>query len=226
MAITLANSIVVPLYARVMSTLASVLGSFFWKKLLCKAIFLCDVKTRICKTPVLRKEFRMMRTTQNNTKIEEDSSRNPNHWSFLNRQQTHTCIRFGFFECRIRRHAKCRVRVRGRKTLGWYRTSLTCSWETDGQRHRHVDSSELDKWMHVYEYIMSVYIDWLIWCRKRSRWKNLVLSERDDLWVALHLAGKIYWPVLSGKTFICMIEREVQGTQYQVVVEKLIVTYK
>jgi hypothetical protein len=53
-----------PLFARVMSTLARVMGSIFWKKLFRKVYgFFCDVKTRICETPVLRKEFRMIGTT-------------------------------------------------------------------------------------------------------------------------------------------------------------------
>ena len=53
-----------PLFERVMSTLARVMGSIFWKKLIRKVYgYFCDVKTRICETPVLRKEFRMIGTT-------------------------------------------------------------------------------------------------------------------------------------------------------------------
>jgi hypothetical protein len=53
-----------PLFAKVMSSHTRVMGSIFWKKLIRKVYgFFCDVMTRICETPVFRKEFRMIGTT-------------------------------------------------------------------------------------------------------------------------------------------------------------------
>jgi hypothetical protein len=53
-----------PQFVKVMSTFVKVMGNEFWGKVLRKVFgVFCDVKTRICETLALRKDFRMIGTT-------------------------------------------------------------------------------------------------------------------------------------------------------------------
>jgi hypothetical protein len=50
-----------PRFVKVMSTFVKGMGYELWKKVLRKVFgFFCDVKTRICETLALRKDFRMI----------------------------------------------------------------------------------------------------------------------------------------------------------------------